>query len=260
MNNEPVHPESEIQELLDGRLGPERRQQIEQHLAGCERCRRLRDALSFTRESLRASLPASPVPDDVATGVEMLLNREARRTSAPRWLGRAAVAAGLAALLVIVLFLLRRERSLPAAAARDFERVRSGELSVALSTESAGVLESYFVEQRLPFRTRVFDLSMMGYHLEGGSVHALAGRQSALFVYRTADGRLLVCQMYEGTTNDLPHALETRHHNGFEFRIYRRGSRTIVFWQEGPVTCVLVGDGTPDEVIQLAFAKAMKAS
>ena len=260
MTNEPLHPESEIQELLDGRLSAERRLQVEQHLAGCEECRRLREALSFARESVRASLPASPVPGDVVKGVEMVLNREARRTTSPRWLGRAAVAAGLAAALALVIILLRREGSLPAAAARDFARVRSGALAVGLSTENPAVLESYFVQQRLPFRTRVFDLAMMGYRLDGGRVHAVAGRQSALFVYWSADGRLLVCEMYEGTMNDLPRALETRRHGEFEFHIYQRGNRTIVFWQEGSVTCVLVGDAAPEEVIQLALAKAMKAS
>jgi len=269
MNNEPVHPESEIQELLDGRLSAERGAQIEKHLAECEQCRRQRDALVFARESLRASLPASPAPADVVTGVEMALDREERQTGSPgsvkpvvarRRLGRAAIAAGLAAALALAFVLLRHEGSLPSAAARDFARVRSGRLALAFPTENAGELGSYFVRERLPFRTRVFDLAMMGYRLEGGRVHSLAGRQSALFVYRGADGQLLVCEMYEGTTKDLPRALETRQHNGFDFHIYKQGNRTIVFWQEGSVTCVLVGDGGPEQVIQLAFAKAMKAS
>ncbi len=33
---------------------------------------------------------------------------------------------------------------------------------------------------------------------------------------------------------------------------------TVVFWQEGAVTCVLTSDISPEEVVQLAFAKAVK--
>src|SRR5262249_37574872 len=156
-----------------------------------------------------------------------------------------------AALAVAAFILLRRDTSLPAAAARDFTRVRSGQITLELPTENAGVLEAYFVRRSLPFHARVFDLAMMGYRLQGGSVHALEGRPSALFVYRGADGRFLVCQMYEGMTRDLrdlPPATEVRRQGDFEFHVYRRGKETLVFWQEGAVTCVLAGDGAPEEV------------
>jgi hypothetical protein len=33
---------------------------------------------------------------------------------------------------------------------------------------------------------------------------------------------------------------------------------TLVFWQEGAVTCVLASDIDPEELAQLAFAKAVK--
>ena len=35
------------------------------------------------------------------------------------------------------------------------------------------------------------------------------------------------------------------------------GGLTAVFWQEGAVVCVLVSDIETEEVVQLAFAKAM---
>jgi len=270
MTDETVHPESEIQELVDGRLSVERRAEVERHIAGCGQCHRLRDALAFVRDSVRASLPAAGVPGDVVIGVKTALDRVARRTTssrsvetvaAPRRFGRVAALVGLAAALAVaVLLLVSRESSLPAAAARDFDRVQTGRLVPAFPTDNPGSMEAYFVRKGLRFRTRVFDLAMMGYRLEGGTVHALSGRPSALFVYRGADGRLLVCEMYEGRTSELPPPAETRRHGEFEFFIYRRGDRTAVFWQEGAVTCVLIGEGAPEDVIQLAFAKAMKAS
>ena len=63
MTSDPVHPEDEIQELLDGRLRPERRAEVEQHLAGCAECRRLREALSYVREAVRTGLPAERLPE-----------------------------------------------------------------------------------------------------------------------------------------------------------------------------------------------------
>ncbi len=270
MTTDPVHPESEIQELLDGRLSHERRAEVERHLSGCEECRRLREALAFVQETVRTGSPVPRVPGEVVAAVSAAIDREVRRAtpSEPRAVPtgrrrrtRVALVAGLAAALGLAVILLRaRTDTFPAAAARDFQRVRSGATSLGLQTENPGAMEAYFVREGLPFRTRVFDLGMMGYHLEGGSVHALAGRPSALFVYRGPAGRLLVCRMYEGAMGELPRASEVRSHGGFEFHIYRRGERTLVFWQEGAITCVLVGDGPSEAVIQLAFAKAMKAS
>jgi hypothetical protein len=100
---------------------------------------------------------------------------------------------------------------------------------------------------------------MMNYHLVGGRIHQLIGRQSALFVYRGKDRRLLICQMYPGQVTELPPASATlRENKGIRFHIYRADGLTAVFWQEGAVTCVLASDGDPEEVIQLAFVKAMK--
>jgi hypothetical protein len=120
-------------------------------------------------------------------------------------------------------------------------------------------LEAYFRERGIPFRTRVFDLAMMGYSLVGGRAHELNGKPSALFVYRGPGGRILVCQMFPGQISELPRSSDIRRHGDFTFRVYRRDRQTLVFWQEGDVTCVLASEGDPEELIQLAFAKAMKA-
>jgi anti-sigma factor RsiW len=270
MTSDSVHPEDEIQELLDGRLRPERRAEVEQHLAGCAECRRFQEALAYARETVRTGLLAARVPGEVVAGVAAAIDREARRATAPESPAaatrpgrgrRVVLVASLAAALALAVILLRpRTDSLPAAAARDFQRVRSGVIALALQTESPGAMEAFFVRKGVPFRTRVFDFGMMGYRLAGGSVHTLAGRPSALFAYRDPRGRLLVCQMYEGRTSELPRTAETRRNADITFSVYRRGKQTVVFWQEGSVTCVLASDIDPEEVIQLAFAKAMKAS
>ncbi|MGH9847469.1 MAG: hypothetical protein ACREEM_52925, partial [Blastocatellia bacterium] len=95
--------------------------------------------------------------------------------------------------------------------------------------------------------------------LVGGRVHQLTNRQSALFVYRGKDNRILICQMYPGQVTELPSSgASLRENKGTRFYIYRVNGLTVVFWQEGAVTCVLTSDSNPEEVIQLAFAKAVK--
>jgi hypothetical protein len=57
----------------------------------------------------------------------------------------------------------------------------------------------------------------------------------------------------------LPAPAETREHDGIPFDIFQVEGPTLVFWPEGDVLCVLVSDGEADALIQLAFAKAMRA-
>jgi anti-sigma factor RsiW len=94
----------------------------------------------------------------------------------------------------------------------------------------------------VPFTTRVFDLGMMGYRLEGGRVHRLAGRLSALFVYRGEGGKILVCEMYSGHARELPGGAVLRENKGIRFYVYRTGRTTTVFWQERDVVCALSSD------------------
>lgn len=58
---------------------------------------------------------------------------------------------------------------------------------------------------------------------------------------------------------DLPTPEETRTANGITFHIYHRDGGTQVFWEDGDIVCVLASHLPSEEVIQLAFAKAMKA-
>lgn len=76
--------------------------------------------------------------------------------------------------------------------------------------------------------------------------------------YRGEGNKILVCQMYEGNAEDLPGDPQLRRNEGITFSIYRKEGETLAFWQEGSVTCVLASDIAPEEVIGLAFGKAMK--
>lgn len=251
-----LHLDDEIQDLLDGRLGEADRARVEAHLESCPQCSAVRDALAVVRTATWRALKAGEVPGELTASIAAALDREqAAASSRRRWISATAAAAVLAALGLV--FLLRRP-DLPGRAATDFERVSSGALVLELPTDDRSRLERFFQERRIPFRTRVLDLGMMNYRLVGGSVRTVAGRPVALFVYRGPKDRLLVCEMYLGRMDELPEGTRAFEHGGIAFRAYGRRGSTQVFWQEGDVLCVLVSDAPIEEVVALAFAKAMK--
>ncbi|MEK7832354.1 MAG: hypothetical protein AAB401_14780, partial [Acidobacteriota bacterium] len=161
-------------------------------------------------------------------------------------------------------YLILRERSqkppeLQIEVAQDYRNYKAEKLPLMFQTEDVGKMERYFADNGIAFQTRVFDLAMMNYGLVGGRVHKLINRQSALFVYRGKEGQTLVCQMYPGLVTELPPlGAILRENNGIQFYVYRVNELTVAFWQEGTVTCVLASDIAAEEVIQLAFAKAVK--
>src|SRR6266542_805268 len=254
------HFSDEIQQLLDGRLSGERRAALEEHLAACESCRREREAISAVRAAARRALGPREVPSEVSEAIRRGLDRETPGLTPVRSRARLALAAGLlAAALAVILILLPRKPKMPAAVETDFEAYRTGRLALALETADTRTMETFFAANGISFRTRVFALGMMQYRLAGGRVPRLAGRPSALFVYVGEREKALICEMYEGRREERAPPVERREHGGFTFFIYRDRGKTAVFWQEGLVTCVLVSDIDSEEVIALAFAKAMKA-
>ena len=254
----------ELQDLLDGRLAEPARVELTAHVAQCPRCREELGVLERARAAARG-LPPLAQPVDVAVRIAGVLDAE-DRTSAPspprrrlphRW---RLVAAGLlaAAALVALLILPSATANLPAAVARDFAGYRDARLALELRTGDPAALERFFAERGIAFHTRVFDLAMMQYRLAGGRVHRVAGRPSAFFAYTGPDAAPLICEMYGGTLAELPRPAERRVRDGIAFRIYRVNGMTLVFWEEGAVVCVLASEGNTDDVVQLAYAKAVR--
>ncbi len=265
------HLGDEIQALLDGRLDGEARARVESHLEVCLECRGERQALSRVKRSVRTSLLTRETPGDLASGIAAMLDRQDRegaQAGAPQAPVRArsrtsvvvyaSVAAAVVALIALAVFVPGR-RNLPSRVAQDYANHESGMLPLQVRTEDPQALERFFAARGVSFSTRVMDLEMMGYRLEGGRVLNPDGRERAFFVYRGPKNQVLACQMYEGDVRQLPKNALLRRNDDFTFFVYRSGGTTQVFWQEGNVVCVLVSDIPAEEVIQLAFAKAMKA-
>jgi anti-sigma factor RsiW len=263
MTQENGHPTVALQELLDDRLAGGQRAEVESHVAECDRCRRELEVLRWTRGTLRDAATAEPLPPTLEDELQAALDREdeGARTPAPAarpaWLRPLAVAAVLAVVAVALTF-LRPTADVPARLGRDFADYQAGRLTLERTADDVRRIERFFSEQDLGFEARVFDLAMMGYEPVGGRVHSVDGEPSAFFVYRGPDGQILLCQMFRGLVTDLPERAERRSSKGIEFRIYEWDGKTVVAWQEGIVVCVLVSDIPREDVILLAFEKAMK--
>ena len=266
MTENASHLGATLQEFLDGRLDAPRQAEVQAHLAACPRCRSELEALRWVRDVALKQLPSEEVPSGLAARIASALDAAeggtggaTNRTIRRRWRSWAGASALLAAAAVALLLLLPSRGEVVNAVARDYAQYSAGRLELGLRSSDGAAVESLFVRGGIAFRTRVFDLGMMQYRLVGGRVHHLRGRPSALSVYRGPGGSDLVCQMFPGRLAELPRTADVREHDGIAFQVYRVEGVTLVFWQEGAIICVLVSAADSEAVIQLAYAKAVKA-
>jgi hypothetical protein len=166
--------------------------------------------------------------------------------------------AAAAALVCVALPFLPRSRGMIETVAQDYSKYSSGRLALDLRGADPKALERQFAASGLGFAPRVFDLSMMSYRLEGGRVLQLQEHPTALAAYRSSTGDKLLCLMYGGKVAVLPKATRVVEHGRIRFLVYEMNGVTEVFWQEGDEVCVLVSKMPIDDLVQLAFAKAMK--
>jgi anti-sigma factor RsiW len=269
-----AHPREELQDLLDGRLSGAGAEAVRAHMATCDVCQHEWLRLENGRAASAVLRADHDVPADLARAIGGALdgidaddvNRSA--STATVFQGRRWLMAGAAAAAVLALVVWQRQalvdepRTVPEQVALDFEAVvDSGTLVLERRSAQAAELEAFFAEASgatTTPRVRVIDLAMMGFTLEGGRRHALGSVPSALYSYRTASGERIVCQMFEGRLDALPPTADVRESNGFTFRVFRERGVTLVFWQEGDIICVLASRLPVDEVVKLAFAKAMR--
>lgn len=259
------HFKDELQDLLDQRLDADMRGQVERHLTDCAECQREFAALRSTKSFAAERLAVAELPEDLTESIVFMVRAERSPESSvvirPNiWQARRGAILAWAAVLVLgaivaASYIFSRP-SLPQALARNFEAYEKSTLVLESETRDVKQMEIYFDEHHVPFKARVFDLAMMNYHLVGGRVQRLRGRESALFVYRGPGNHPLLCQMYSGKVEDLPKGAVRREHKGIPFYRYQVNGLTVVFWPEGGVMCALVSDIAPEKVVDLAFAKA----
>jgi anti-sigma factor RsiW len=261
------HPsEASRNAFVEGRASAEEHAAILRHRAGCRRCAAELEALAAVRVVLAVEAERDAVPDAAFEArLRGALDREdaARAKRRPDTAGSRRVAwAGLAAAAALALLWIGLAGDVASngpvdAAFADASAAGIDRLVIDLATTDPAALAAFHRDQGVAFPSRVLDLGMMGWTLAGGSVGAVAGRASALALYRDASGRWLVCRMFEGDAASLPPPAERFEASGFTFYVHRRDRATAVFWQEGGVLCVLVSDSPEADVRALAVAKAM---
>ena len=266
MPTPPRHYKDEFQDWLDQRLDAATCDEVERHLETCAECRREYEAMAWTKQQTTRRLAAAEAPAELREKILQSLRPDRPvtevETARPafwrqdwRPLLAAAAVVLLAAILATAYFL--KPAALPEVVARDYRAYQAHQLALELSTGDVKAMETFFASHGVPFNTRVFDLGMMSYQLVGGRILQPGARPRAMFVYRGPANQKLVCQMYAGKVGELPKGATLRENKGIRFYLYQRDGLTAVFWQEGAVVCVLVSDIAQEEVVQLAFAKAM---
>jgi anti-sigma factor RsiW len=256
-----AHDPEALSEALDGRLARDRHAAVLELVRSCPECRAAYEALAWTKAQA-ARVGAVAIPSGLEAEIRRGLAAAGARPRRPRGRRTAALAAAvvLMGLAVVLSRLASGPAPLPEAIADDFRARSAGLASVGLETSDPARLEAWLGSAPLGIPTRVFDLGMMGIELVGGGADTVAGRPSAVVVYRErATGRLVICRMLRGGLAELPPPLSERVHDGIAFHVHARDGLTLVFWPEADVLCVLVSDGEPEALLQLAFAKAVKA-
>jgi anti-sigma factor RsiW len=90
---------------LTGELAPTERERVEAHLAACADCRAQREILQTLLDRLRASAPAPPEIHWGRWRADLRARLEGRTARHRRWMRPVALAAGLAAGLLAVVWL-----------------------------------------------------------------------------------------------------------------------------------------------------------
>lgn len=265
-----AHQLEELQDVLDGRATPDVAARVRQHLASCDACRAALAVLSQARNAavtlrvereLPASLHASIV--DALDAEDATAGRPVRAHASGAWSwGRWGIAAAAVVALMVYVGIRPAGESLPSQAARDFLAVvDTASLPFDVRSDQASVIEALFADRTgstAALRVRVIDLGMMQFQLEGGIRHRIGARPSALYAYRGPANARIVCQMFEGRLDELPPTSDVRENGGFRFHVYQEGDVAMVFWQEGDILCVLASRMPVDDLVALAFAKAMQ--
>ena len=258
------HFKDELQDWLDGRLDAATCAEVERHVETCAECRREYEAMWWTKKFAAKQYAPMEAPAELRTSILGAIRADEHPTKAETsqpafWRRRfrpiLAAAAVLIAAAILAFTYFLRPPNLPEVVAQDFLTCQAQRLALELSTGDVKQMETYFAGHGAPFK--VYDLGMMNYQLAGGRVQQLGRAPRVFFVYRGPANQQLVCQMYIGQVSELPKGATPRENNGIKFYTYQTKGVTAVFWQEGAVVCVLASDIAPEEVVQLAFAKAM---
>jgi anti-sigma factor RsiW len=233
--------------FADGTLPADRRAEVEARVAASpgllELVERQRQAVTATR-----ALSAEPPPASLVERAETLRSRHrARRSRARRLMPRVALAGGLAVVAVVAAVVLSGGPGGPTVA--DAARLASepptgpaprpvGNGSTRLAVDVEGVA--------FPNLARWAGWQTLG--VRRGHVD---GRDATVVVYRK-DGKQIAYVIVAGPGLARPSGERATARRGVEYQTLRVDGRLAVTWRRGGHTCVLIGDATRSELLELA--------
>ena len=238
--------EREIAELCafaDGSLPPERRAELEARIAAEP------DLLDVVERQRRAVRATALLADDRPPAGLVASIARSRPTGARRWRGpRLALAGGLAAVAAIVIaIVLTGGPGGPtvADAARLASQPANGPApppssvsSSRLAVDVEGVAFPDFA-------------GFAGWQVTGVRRGEINGRSATVVFYRKG-ARQIAYVIVAGPALRRPSDGETETSGGGEFQTLQVNGRRAVTWRRGGHTCVLIGDASGPELLQLA--------
>lgn len=201
------------------------------------------------RRALHEGGPATPQP--LRQRIAALEEHPARPTRSllrPRLL---APAAGLAALLVAGLMVVLSIGGGPSVVeAAELARLPNTEPAPAQNVRNPALLGRRVEGVTFPDWSKEFR-----WHAEGARTDRLDGRRAETVFY-THQGHRIGYTVVAGEALAAPNGAETLRRNGVELRRFDEGTRTVVTFERGGVTCVLSGHVIDrDTLVKLAAWK-----
>jgi anti-sigma factor RsiW len=243
----------DIRKLLnpyaDGELGLTQGLEIEDHLRGCDGCRRELESIRALRKAIMENATYHDAPDDLEVGVRAAAGLRSRAQAdrepylPPFGWGLIAMAAIVALVLVFMKESFPSAYSIADLTTREVvdDHIRSlmaNHLTDVASSDQR-VIKSWF-DGRIDFVPQVRDLAAQGFALAGGRLDYVNGHQAVAIVYRS-DGRTINQLMWPMPNQpDSPAAVQTRY--GYN----------IVHWTKDGMAYWAVSDLEPERLEDFA--------
>jgi anti-sigma factor RsiW len=239
--------------LVDGALGPWRRQRLAAHMRGCGDCAATTEELRAMSTALRDTLTYHRAPPGLAAWISASLPREAPRASSRvrlRWRGLPSPGLGWAgsglagALAGVALTLLIQDGGsstssvLEAVIDSHVRSMQADHLTDVVTSDRHTVKPwlSAHVDVSPPVR----DLAAQGFPLVGGRLDYVEGRTAAVVVYRHAKH---VINLFAWVSPDRPDTpLHAESLQGFN----------AVTWRAADVTYYAISDVEADQLMEFA--------
>jgi hypothetical protein len=230
----------QLPDHVRGDLSPAVRAEVDAALAGDAGLRADRELIAeldaLAKKALRRTAPVI-----------------ARRRDRSAW----GVALGVAAVAALALALRATAPAPDEVALVNVASAVSPQSPGFVATHDARALMGAFMKEGIgPNLAMVGDLSALGMELQGGMV-APGPRAGTIVFYRTPDGVLWQCHMYEELgRGGIP--VEERVVRGVRMRAFTRGTMSWVVWEENGLVCVLAAEVGPEQVLA-ALTKKIEA-